>query len=163
MDRAFFKNKFALIGLLFVVLIVIVILDPRPSVNTPQKEKDTTPITKTAENDLVRTYVGNLPCDDICKEVETTLILTKNKSGEEGTYRLIEKRIGQWDASLEFDGIWTMGEGLDEDPNAEIIVIDPFDEETIRGFLVLNEKEIEALDEEGYRYKNASSYRLTLK
>lgn len=169
-----FKNKIVLLVLLVVGLWAFMNMKPidkqsflfsKISKSNPQKNSDKKNpplVTRSVEKEsLVKTYYGILPCDD-CDGVETTLVLTVNQGLDGGTYKLIEKYIGRGNASLELQGDWTASEGLTEDPDAEIIVIDPEDEEAIRGFYILSEDQIEDLDEYGNRFNDPEKHRLTL-
>lgn len=149
-------NKFILLGVLIFFLLLLFPFGGGFQKTTSQKVTPTV-----AKDSLSRTFYGKLPCDQICTEDEMTLTLTRNAVGQdEGTYHLLEQRIGQWNTPLEFTGNWTMAEGLDHDPKARIIVLDPEDEEIILGFYMISDDEIEVLDENGYRFDNPTEYRM---
>lgn len=156
------KKKFILLALLIIVFVVYTRIKPSDiSQNNSRQKPEISATISAKENNLVRTYKGTLPCDD-CDGRETTLILTPNKGSQEGTYAYIFQRLGLSNASIKFTGDWTMGQGLTEDPYAKIIVTDPDDEETIQGYLVVDENQIEELDESGNRYASPLKYRLKL-
>lgn len=161
---SFFKNKYTLLLFLFVIFLVLAGFIPK---NEKEKEIGTSmpSVTKTVtmSNNFEKIYYGAIPCDGICKSDEMTLTLKINEGRDGGTFKLLEKRVGQWSDPLEFEGDWIMSEGLDDEhPDAKIIVLNPEDEEIITGFWVVNETEIEVLDEDGYRYSNGEKYRLKL-
>lgn len=156
------KNKLIILGILFLGLLVLT-YNTKDSIQEKNevKNKGHAYVTNTPK-DTRETYYGVLPCD-FCEGVETNLVLTKTQMGDNGTYTLSEKKLGFDNTFITFDGIWTTAEGLNEDPNAQIIVLNPDNEDIIRGFYIVNEKEIEDLDEYGNRYEDFSKHRLNLK
>lgn len=155
------KGKLIALGILFILLVFFLNLGKSSNINSLDRKTNITPTHASAENESV-TYHGILPCDS-CDGYDTTITLIKTKSGDNGTYKLSEKKLGLDNVAITYDGIWTTSYGLDDEhPDAKIIVLDPDDEDILTGYYVVDDAHIEELDYNGYRYDDPEKYQLTL-
>lgn len=106
-------------------------------------------------------FKGTLPCAD-CSGLETELTLTKDGPySDQGSYTLMQKYIGKSDQPLQSSGSWSMGQGTNKDPNAQVYVLDPEKPEEKQYFLRVNDSEVKMLDSNGNQID--SPFNLTLK
>lgn len=94
------------------------------------------------------TWVGRFPCVD-CVSIELRIELAEN-----GSYRLTQTFFGTpaGDRSFETSGSWSRARGINENPEATVLLLDPTDGQRQRTLLLVDDGEaLELLDSQGYR------------